>query len=96
MKDSGLPTTTPGWPWRQIFPGARLPNDIGPRRARDPTCAPPVARDDGRPTTQHEMDAGRSRRPARLPGKARNTPFDSRALEGVVPGIWKAGWRVFD
>ncbi len=25
----------------------------------------------------------------RLPGKAQNTPFDGRALEGVVLGTWK-------
>ena len=31
----------------------------------------------------------------RLPGKAQNTPFDGRALEGVVLGTWKAGHRVF-
>jgi dihydroorotase len=31
----------------------------------------------------------------RLPGKAPNTPFDGRALEGVVLGTWKAGQRVF-
>ena len=31
----------------------------------------------------------------RLPGKAQNTPFDGRALEGVVIGTWKAGKRVF-
>ena len=30
-----------------------------------------------------------------LPGKAQNTPFDGRALEGVVLGTWKAGMRVF-
>ena len=30
-----------------------------------------------------------------LPGKAQNTPFDGRALEGVVLGTWKAGRRVF-
>ena len=30
-----------------------------------------------------------------LPGKAQNTPFDGRALEGVVMGTWKAGRRVF-
>jgi dihydroorotase len=30
-----------------------------------------------------------------LPGKAQNTPFDGRALEGVVLGTWKAGLRVF-
>ena len=31
----------------------------------------------------------------RLPGKAQNTPFDGRALEGVVVGTWKAGRKVF-
>ncbi len=31
----------------------------------------------------------------RLPGKAQNTPFDGRALEGSVLGTWKAGRRVF-
>ncbi len=31
----------------------------------------------------------------RLPGKSQNTPFDGRALEGVVLGTWKAGRRVF-
>ncbi len=31
----------------------------------------------------------------RLPGKAQNTPFDGRAVEGVVIGTWKAGVRVF-
>ena len=31
----------------------------------------------------------------RLPGKAQNTPFDGRALEGQVEGTWKAGRRVF-
>lgn len=30
-----------------------------------------------------------------LPGKAQNTPFDGRALEGVVLGTWKRGNRVF-
>lgn len=31
-----------------------------------------------------------------LPGKAQNTPFDGRALEGRVIGAWKAGRRVSD
>jgi dihydroorotase len=31
----------------------------------------------------------------KLPGKAQNTPFDGRALEGRVVGTWKAGKRVF-
>lgn len=31
----------------------------------------------------------------KLPGKAQNTPFDGRALEGVVLGTWKHGKRVF-
>jgi dihydroorotase len=30
-----------------------------------------------------------------LPGKAQNTPFDGRALEGLVLGTWKNGRRVF-
>ena len=30
-----------------------------------------------------------------LPGKAQNTPFDGRALEGLVVGTWKAGRRVY-
>jgi len=30
-----------------------------------------------------------------LPGKAPNTPFDGRALEGRVVGTWKSGRRVF-
>ncbi len=30
-----------------------------------------------------------------LPGKAPNTPFDGRALEGRVIGTWRAGRRVF-
>lgn len=30
-----------------------------------------------------------------LPGKAQNTPFDGRPLEGKVLGTWKAGRRVF-
>jgi dihydroorotase len=31
----------------------------------------------------------------KLPGKAQNTPFDGRALEGVIVGTWKRGKRVF-
>ncbi len=31
----------------------------------------------------------------RLPGKAQNTPFDGRALEGRVLGTWKGGRQVF-
>ena len=30
-----------------------------------------------------------------LPGRAQNTPFDGRALEGRVLGTWKAGRQVF-
>ncbi len=30
-----------------------------------------------------------------LPGRAQNTPFDGRALEGRVIGTWQAGRRVF-
>jgi dihydroorotase len=36
-----------------------------------------------------KVDAGK------LPGKAQNTPFDGRALEGRVIGTWKNGRRVF-
>lgn len=32
----------------------------------------------------------------KLPGKAQNTPFDGRALEGKVLGTWKNGKRVFE
>jgi dihydroorotase len=31
----------------------------------------------------------------KLPGKAQNTPFDGRAVEGRVLGTWKSGRRVF-
>ena len=31
----------------------------------------------------------------KLPGKAQNSPFDGRGLEGRVSGTWKAGRRVF-
>jgi dihydroorotase len=31
----------------------------------------------------------------KMVGKAQNTPFDGRALEGRVVGTWKAGRRVF-
>ncbi len=31
----------------------------------------------------------------KLPGRAQNTPFDGRALEGRVLGTWKSGRRVF-
>jgi dihydroorotase len=41
------------------------------------------------PERAWRVDAGE------LPGKAQNTPFDGRALEGVVLGTWKAGKRVF-
>ena len=41
------------------------------------------------PSACWQVEAGR------LPGKAQNTPFDGRALEGVVLGTWKAGRRVF-
>ncbi len=41
------------------------------------------------PELAWQVEAGK------LPGKARNTPFDGRALEGRVIGTWKAGRRVF-
>jgi dihydroorotase len=31
----------------------------------------------------------------KLPGKAQNTPFDGRAVEGRVLATFKAGWKVF-
>ncbi|WP_207540176.1 dihydroorotase [Sabulicella rubraurantiaca] len=34
-------------------------------------------------------------RDGKLPGKAQNSPFDGRALEGCVIGTWKRGRRVF-
>jgi dihydroorotase len=34
-------------------------------------------------------------RAGHLPGKAQNTPFDGRALEGVVLSTWKSGKKVF-
>lgn len=34
-------------------------------------------------------------RDGQLPGKAQNSPFDGRALEGRVVGTWKSGRRVF-
>jgi len=42
------------------------------------------------PERAWQVEAGK------LPGKAQNTPFDGRALEGVVLGTWKAGRRVFE
>ncbi len=41
------------------------------------------------PDRAWQVEAGK------LPGKAQNTPFDGRALEGRVLGTWKAGRRVF-
>jgi len=41
------------------------------------------------PDRSWQVEAGK------LPGKAQNTPFDGRALEGQVLGTWKAGRRVF-
>jgi len=41
------------------------------------------------PDRAWQVEAGK------LPGKAPNTPFDGRALEGRVLGTWKAGRRVF-
>ncbi len=40
-------------------------------------------------------DRGWQVQSGKLPGKAQNTPFDGRALEGRVLGTWKAGRRVF-
>ncbi|GAN62763.1 dihydroorotase [Acetobacter indonesiensis NRIC 0313] len=35
-------------------------------------------------------------RAGKLPGRAQNTPFDGRPLEGRVLGTWKAGKRVYE
>jgi dihydroorotase len=42
-----------------------------------------------------EPDRGWQVKAGQLPGKAQNSPFDGRALEGRVVGTWKAGRRVF-
>jgi dihydroorotase len=42
-----------------------------------------------------DLDRGWQVKDGQLPGKAQNTPFDGRALEGRVVGTWKAGRRVF-
>ena len=41
------------------------------------------------PELSWQVEAGK------LPGKAQNTPFDGRALEGKLLGTWKAGKRGF-
>ena len=42
-----------------------------------------------------DPDRGWQVRDGQLPGKAQNSPFDGRALEGRVVGTWKSGRRVF-
>ena len=42
-----------------------------------------------------DLDRGWQVKAGALPGKAQNSPFDGRALEGRVVGTWKAGRRVF-
>lgn len=42
-----------------------------------------------------DLERGWKVEAGRLPGKAQNSPFDGRALEGRVRGTWKAGRRVF-
>ncbi|MEN0075215.1 MAG: dihydroorotase [Paracraurococcus sp.] len=42
-----------------------------------------------------DLERGWQVKDGQLPGKAQNTPFDGRALEGRVLGTWKAGRRVF-
>jgi dihydroorotase len=51
----------------------------------------------GAPADLCLFDPGKSWRveAGKLPGKAQNTPFDGRPLEGKVLGTWKAGRRVF-
>lgn len=42
-----------------------------------------------------DLDRGWQVKAGALPGKAQNSPFDGRALEGRVVGTWKAGRQVF-
>jgi len=42
-----------------------------------------------------DLDRAWQVRAGSLPGKAQNSPFDGRALEGRVVSTWKAGIRVF-
>ncbi|MBK1657929.1 dihydroorotase [Paracraurococcus ruber] len=42
-----------------------------------------------------DLERGWQVKDGQLPGKAQNSPFDGRALEGRVVGTWKAGRRVF-
>jgi dihydroorotase len=42
-----------------------------------------------------DLERGWQVKDGQLPGKAQNSPFDGRALEGRVAGTWKAGRRVF-
>ncbi|SDB43517.1 dihydroorotase [Belnapia rosea] len=42
-----------------------------------------------------DLERGWQVKAGSLPGKAQNSPFDGRALEGRVTGTWKAGRRVF-
>lgn len=42
-----------------------------------------------------DLDRAWQVKAGQLPGKAQNSPFDGRALEGRVVGTWKAGRRVF-
>ena len=49
----------------------------------------------GAPADLTLFDPERSWQVGRLPGRAQNTPFDGRALEGRVVGTWRAGRRVF-
>lgn len=42
-----------------------------------------------------DLDRAWQVKAGQLPGKAQNSPFDGRAVEGSVVGTWKAGRRVF-
>jgi dihydroorotase len=42
-----------------------------------------------------DLDRAWQVKAGQLPGKAQNSPFDGRAVEGRVRGTWKAGRRVF-
>ncbi len=109
--DKRLPfaDATPGGAGLATLLGVTLAQVTGrhlsmPRALALLTCAPAawlgieagvIAR--GRPADLCLFDPERSWmvQAGRLPGKAQNTPFDGRALEGVVLGTWKAGKRVF-
>ena len=81
--------------WQRLFPFLRWPRPrfdawsglIAASIAL--TALPAWAQQPANQPQDVTLEAGK------LPGKAQNTPFDGRALEGKVIGTWKAGRRVF-